>query len=367
MITNPHIHLNKKSCPLLAEDENARLYELKMVNALGSELVISSYGLTIQNYLVKDKSDNETDIVLGCAGVAGYIKQTKYIGSIVGPFANRIAQGKMPTGNQQHLLSQNSFPHHLHGGEQGLNTAVWLFDSISSNASHCCVTAILWREAGIDGYPGNTEFRVKFVFLNDNSLEISVEASCDADTHINLTHHTYFNLTGMEKGDLNSHLFRVHSNKITEVNEEGIPTGKIMDVTGMDLDFSSYKVWQDALSSNSKLVKNQKGIDHNYVFKQENNKQLRLMAEAFNPANGIKLEVSSTQPGMQFYSGQHLGGQLGRNQEIINDYSGFCFEPQHFPDTPNQPEFPSTLIKANELYSEKIVYKAYPILEDYSN
>lgn len=350
-----HALISKMSYGSFSDGQNAELVCFR--NSSGTEVRITNLGLTIVNFFVMDRNGISRDIICGCDSAEDYFHQQAYLSSIVGRYANRIAHGKFKIGDQQYQLPLSLPPHTLHGGKSGFHRKLWrirkaeLIDQIP--------TAIfeLIDEDGSEGWPGEQTTVITISLNDDNELKIDMQAQCTKDCHINLTHHAYFNLTGDINDDLSSHEFKLNTQLITEVDHEAIPTGEIVDISETALDFKTFKSPYEALNSEDDRVKRAGGVDHNFVYKTENTSQLMEMAQAQESNSGLRLTVYSTQPGMQFYTGQFMSGTPARGGKEYAAHGGFCFEPQHFADTPNKPKFPSTLIKAGEQYQQTMIFK----------
>ncbi len=325
-------------------------------NEKGTEVRISNYGLTIVNFLVNDKSGDQRDIILGCDTITDYYHQQAYLSCIIGRYGNRIANGSFEINGEHFQLPLSLPPHTLHGGTKGFHSRIWRIKK--AELINRIPTAIFELQSpdGDEGWPGNLTSEVTVSLDNENNLKWDMQAVCDKDCHINMTHHAYFNLTGNSADTLESHEFKLHSNRITEVDEEAIPSGEIVDVSHSGLDFTEFKSVQSAYNSNDSRVKMASGVDHCFVFETENTGLLKLMAEAKEQSSGLHLKTYSTQPGVQFYTGQFMSGTPARGGTEYGTNGGFCFEPQHFANSPNQSNFPSTLIPAGQTYNQTIIY-----------
>jgi len=325
-------------------------------NDQGTEVSLCNWGLTLTSFTLLDKHQQATNILLHCDHLADFERQCASLNAIVGRYGNRIAEGKLPVGDQIHQVTVNLPPHHLHGGEVGFSKVLWHIRK--AEIVEGVPTAILEYQAkdGEEGFPGNLFCQITVQLHHDNELRFTLTAEPDADTHVNLTHHAYFNLSGQFNQPLDQHLFKIHSQQITEVDADGIPTGELTKISQTPLDFSEFKTLD--LDSQHPLMTRADGFDHNFVFKTRNSSDAQVMVEVKNPDNGICLTLTSTQPGMQFYSGQYLGGTPGPDGQIYESYRGFCLEPQHFPDTPNHSHFPTTLVRKGEKYQQVFSYHA---------
>lgn len=322
-----------------------------LINKHGTEVHFCNLGLTLLNFFVNDQNGHKTNIVLGCDTLKDYEEQTGYLGAFIGRYGNRIHNGEFSLGDASFSVSNNEEGRtHLHGGHIGFDKVIWNISSAEVIHGVPTLVAEYFSPDKEEGYPGNLNCKITITLSESNELNFELRAVSDSDTHVNLTHHGYFNLTGETNHSLDEHQFRIHSDEVTEVDSNCIPTGKYVSVTDTILDFSEFKSVSSVIHSKDPLVVSQRGIDHNFVFKKENSNKEVKMAEVYNPNNGITLTVSSDQPGVQFYTAQHLQGAPARDKQTYNSYTGFCLEPQHFPDSPNHSHFPSTLLKAGDEY-----------------
>jgi aldose 1-epimerase len=303
----------------------------------GLEMNVLTFGCIIASLRVPDAGGQSANVVLGFDRLEPYLNASPYLGAVAGRYANRIAHARFAIDGREHRVSPNDPPHHLHGGLRGFDKHVWEAEA-SGNG-----TAVVFRRSspeGEEGYPGALDAQVTYT-LAGRELRVGYEAIAHAATHVNLTQHSYFNLRG--HGDVLDHVLTIHASTYLPVDERLIPTGEFAPVAGTPFDF------QDPASIGSRLrtehvqLVRAGGYDHNFVLNRSDTR-LTLAARVLEPASGRTLEVRTTEPGLQFYSGQ------------VVDYRGFCLEPQHFPDTPNRAEFPSTLLRPGERYQSTSVY-----------
>ena len=321
---------------------NALLYTLKNKNGL--TVKITSYGGCITEILVPDKSGKVADVVLGFDNLDQYLKESPYFGATVGRYANRIAKGKFSLDGVEYTLPINNAPNSLHGGPRAFNNVNW-----QSEATGDALTLKHFSGDGDQGYPGNLHTTVVFSFSDTNDLRIDYEATTDKPTPINLTNHSYFNLAGAGSGTILDHVLTLNAKKYTPVDDTLIPTGQIAPVAGTPMDFTSPK------PIGSRIDKVGAGYDHNYVLGDSG--KLELAATVQEPKSGRVVEVLTTQPGIQFYTGNFLDGHIKGLGGAYGKHGAFCLETQHFPDSPNHPNFPDTILRPGETYKQTTVYR----------
>ncbi|MGC8742454.1 MAG: aldose epimerase family protein [Verrucomicrobiia bacterium] len=335
------------------EGKNIDQYVLK--NNKGMTVKIITYGGIITELLVPDKNGRVNDVVLGFDDLKGYLKGHPYFGAIVGRVANRIAGGKFKLGDKEYTLAKNNGPNHLHGGIRGFDKVIWNAEPIYRSEGVGVRLSYLSPD-GEEGYPGNLSVTVVYLLSNENELKIEYKATTDKETIINLSNHSYFNLLGAENGLILDHELFINANYYTPVDDTLIPTGEIKPVEGTPLDFRKpTKI--GARIEQVKVGDNPSGYDHNYVLNGGGVK-LDLAAQVYEPTTGRFMEVYTTEPGIQFYSGNFLDGTLtGKKGVIYKKHHGFCLETQHFPDSINHPNFPSVVLKPGQMYTQTTVYK----------
>ncbi len=321
------------------------LYLYKIKNSNGLEVHISNYGATILSIFTPDKNDNLNDIVLGFDSLDDYQSdRNPYFGATCGRYANRIKDGKFSIGNNVFYLPKNDNCNSLHGGIDGFDKKIWNHE-INDNI------VIMTRVSpdGEEGYPGNLTIKVYFSLTELNELVIKYKASTDKSTVVNLTNHSYFNLSG--KDNILDHLLKINADQYTDVDDLAIPTGKLKNVKSTEMDFLTEK----RIGKDINLVQGL-GYDHNYCI-NKNNESIVLAAEVFDPLSGRTLHCITNEPGIQFYTGNFLDGLVGKKGNRYYKHSGFCLETQHFPDSPNNNHFPSTVLNPNENYFSVCIYK----------
>jgi aldose 1-epimerase len=330
-----------------ADGKEVFLYTL--TNAKGTVVKISTYGGIVTSWVAADKQAQQSSIVLGFDSLSGYLAKPPYFGALIGRYGNRIAKGKFKIDTTVYTLAANNVPNHLHGGNKGFDKVVW--DAAVENDSTAALQLSYLSKDGEEGYPGNLKVDVKYSLTDEDELKIEYNASTDKATVVNLTNHSYFNLTGDVANTILDHELEVDADNYTPVDSTLIPTGKIVTVKGGPFDFT--KATKIGLRIDS--VKG--GYDHNFVLNKKNN-SLTKVATLSEEKTGRKLEVFTMEPGLQFYSGNFLDGTIKTSGgKAINQHTGLCLETQHFPDSPNQPAFPSTLLLPGQMYHTVTVYK----------
>jgi aldose 1-epimerase len=329
--------------------EGIAVTEYTVSNPQGMRLSFMNYGGTVTKIIVPDRNSKPTDVVLGFDSLPGYLqKEDPYFGSLIGRYGNRIAKGRFQLNGQEYQLATNNNGNSLHGGLKGFDKVIWTVEKGAGDSS-----AILTYRSkdGEEGYPGNLDVKVTYTLTANNEFRIEYSAVTDKDTPVNLTNHAYFNLSSGEADDILSHELRIDANKFTEVDSLLIPTGTLATVDNGPMDFRTPKL----IGRDINAVAG--GFDHNWVLNNYNG-VLRNVATLYYPPNGIQMDVLTTEPGLQFYSGNFLDGTLQqtKNGRKYPLHGALCLEAQHYPDSPNQPDFPSTILKPGETYSQTTVY-----------
>jgi aldose 1-epimerase len=330
------------------EGQFVDLYTL--TNANGMIVKITNYGGIVTSLQVPDKNGQLDDVVLGFDSLDKYLGGHPYFGALIGRYGNRIAKGKFTLNGTEYKLATNNGENHLHGGIQGFDKVIWNGEIIKKENEVGIKLSYLSKD-GEEGYPGNLSVVVIYTLTNNNELKISYEAETDKPTPVNLTHHSYFNLKGAGNGDILGHLLTFDADRFTPVDEGLIPTGELKSVKDTPMDFTVPKAIGERISQ----VKG--GYDHNYVLNGWDG-SLKRAAKVVEPLSGRVMEVWTTEPGLQFYSGNFLDGTItGKNGKVYDKHYGFCLETQHFPDSPNKPQFPSTILEPGEKYTQTTVYR----------
>lgn len=313
-----------------------------LTNSLGFEVSVTNYGGAVTSLKTPDRAGNFGEIALGFETLDEYVHNPRYFGALIGRHANRIARGRFSLNGVEYQLPCNNGANHLHGGFKGFDKRVW-----DVRESEKTLHLTYFSKDGEEGYPGNVTAAVDFTLL-DNELHIDYRATTDRDTLVNLTNHSYFNLRG--EGTILNHQLTLNADSFTPVSEDLIPTGEIRSVEGTPMDFRNGKAIGADLDAAG-------GYDHNFVLNNYDG-SMKPALRLYDPSTGRILEVLTTQPGMQFYSGNFLDGTLvGRNSVPYVKYAGLCLEPQHFPDAPNHSNFPSTVLRPGEEYRQSTIYR----------
>jgi aldose 1-epimerase len=338
-----------------ATKDGIKVDKYTLTNGKGASAEIITYGGIMTALNVPDRDGNFDDVLLGFDSVAGYEANSPYFGAIIGRYGNRIAKGKFTLDGKEYTLAVNDGENSLHGGIKGFDKVVWSAVPSACNREASLTLAYISKD-GEEGYPGTLKVIVKYSLTVDNELVMEYEATTDKPTVLNLTNHNYYNLAGQGNGDVLSHELMVDAFGITPVDEGLIPTGEILKVYG-PFDFSSPKAIGKDINSDDQQMIYGGGYDHNFVL-NKHNKKMTLAATVFEPTTGRFMEVWTEEPGLQFYSGNFLDGSFaGKEGKVYKKRYAFCLETQHFPDSPNKPQFPSTVLRPGEVYKTKTVYK----------
>lgn len=326
-----------------------------LTNSHGIEVDVLSYGGIITRLVVPDKEGNPGDIVLGLDSLEEYVASSPYFGAIIGRYGNRIANGSFELDGTEYQLVTNDGENHLHGGAEGFDKRNWTMEPFES-ADSVGVMLSLTSPDGDQGYPGELRAQVVYALTNDNELDLQFTATTTEPTIVNLTHHSYFNLAG-ERDTILAHELTIPADRFTPVRAGLIPTGALRDVSGTPFDFRKPKAIGEDIDADNEQLHLGLGYDHNWVLKDQAGDELTLAARLSEQQSGRVLEVWSVEPGVQFYSGNFLDGSLSRKGVKHQYRSGLCLEPQHFPDSPNHPHFPSTTLRPGDTYESRIVYR----------
>lgn len=332
--------------------ESVTLYTLK--NAKGMEVRIMNYGGIIQKILTPDRTGKVEDVVLGFETLAEYIKDTPYFGAIVGRFGNRIAAGKFTLDGKEYTLAAQNNGQHLHGGLVGFDKKVWKVEAASAQSLSLSYVSKDMEE----GFPGNLSVKMTYTLSDDNELGISYEATTDKATVLNLSNHSYFNLSGNAKRDILNQEVQIEASRLVAVNKVLIPTGELTPVKGTPFDFTKPHVVGDRINdTSSEQIVLGGGYDHCWVLDKPAGTYAKI-ATVVEPVSGRKMVVCTDQPGVQFYTGNFLDGHLiDKYGAKITKRHGLCLETEHFPDSPNQPAFPTTVLRPGEVYKTKTAYQ----------
>lgn len=335
---------------LFGNFEGKAVTEYTLTNTKGMQVSIINYGGTITRLIVPGKNDSLADVVTGFDSLAGFLqKGNPYFGALIGRYGNRIAKGKFTLGGKEYTLAGNDHGNSLHGGNKGYDKVYWNIEKMPGDTS---LKLTYTSKDGEEGYPGNLNVQVVYTLTQDNGVKLEYTATTDKATPINLTSHAYFNLSGGKDSTILDHELMISAARYTPVNDQLIPTGKMDAVAGTPMDFTtSKKIGRD-------IAKVTGGYDHNWIL-NKNDSSLTMVATLSDTASGRVMEVWTTEPGLQFYSGNFLDGTLTHTKagKKYVKYAALCLETQHYPDSPNQPAFPSAILKPGETYKQTTVYK----------
>lgn len=324
-----------------------------LVNKNGMKAVITSYGGKLISLWVPDKNGVLGDVVLGYDSASQYVKGNPYFGAMIGRFGNRIARGSFKIGEEEYKLATNNGTNALHGGPNGFHNVYWQLKPVSAES----LELYYLSKDGEEGYPGNLKVKVTYSLTDNNELVIGYEATTDKTTIVNLTHHSFFNLAGEGYPTILDHTLYINADKFTPVDAGLIPSGELAPVIGTPFDFTKPTAIGNRIDGEDIQLKNGNGYDHNWVLVRKG-AGLELAARVEEPTTGRSMEVWTTEPGLQFYAGNFLdGSDIGKGGKKYPYRSAFCLEAQHFPDSPNQPGFPSTFLEPGQVYKQTTVYK----------
>jgi aldose 1-epimerase len=337
-----------------SEGRPAQLYTL--TNANGMQAEVTDYGAILVRLFTPDRQGRLSDIVLGYNRLEDYANDSAYFGAVVGRFGNRIANGEFSLDGVSFTLAQNNGTAHLHGGKIGFDRVLWKAEPLLVNNT----VGLELRYPSVDGeegYPGNLDVTVRYWLTNDNAWKVEYEATTDKATPVNLTQHSYFNLKGEGVGDILDHILSLNAKRFTPTNADLIPTGELRSVSGTPFDFTQPHIIGERLGSADEQLKLAGGYDHNWVI-DRSGPGLISAATVYEPTSGRTLEVLTEEPGVQFYCGNFMkGDQVGKTGQTYPHRGGFCLETQHFPDSPNHPYFPSTILRPGSRYHTSTVFK----------
>ncbi len=347
------VRLEKTNFGAMPDGRTVWLFTL--TNAKGIKAKVMSYGATLTALEAPDREGKSADVTLGFDNLPDYLAKNRFFGSIAGRYANRIANGTFTLDGKIYQLAVNSKPNHIHGGVKGFDKQVWNAEPFERE-HEAGVTFTYFSRDGEEGYPGNLKATVIYTLNNLNELSIQYYAETDKPTPVNLTNHAYFNLAGQGNGDVLNHFVMINADRFTPVNENLIPTGELRAVQNTPLDFTRPVRIGERIEDSSQQMQFGKGYDHNFVLNSQDG-SLALAARVSEPSSGRVMEVYTTQPGVQLYTGNFLDGVAGKEGKAYQRRYGFCLETQHYPNSPNQPNFPSAILKPGEKYDQKTVFK----------
>ncbi len=336
-----------------AEGQDIDLYTL--TNAHGLEARITNYGGVLVSLKVPDKNGKFDDVVLGYDKLDDYVQTRRYLGALIGRYGNRIAKGRFTLNGVEYKLAVNNGENHLHGGLKGFDKVIWKAKPLPVKDGVALELTYLSRD-GEEGYPGNLSVRVVYTLSDKDELRLDYSATTDKETVINLTNHSYFNLAGQGNGTILNHRLMVAASRYTPVDAGLIPTGDLASVAGTPFDFMKLTAIGDRIDQDNEQLKLGKGYDHNFVLDGPRG-QLRQAARVVEPSTGRSMDIWTTEPGIQLYTGNYLDGFSGKGGKVYNQRFAFCLETQHFPDSPNKSSFPSTVLKPSQRYQTTTIYK----------
>lgn len=338
----------------LKDGSKISLYTLR--NSNGAVVKVMNYGGIITSFEVPDKNGNLVDVVLGYDSLAQYEKRNPFFGALVGRYGNRIANAKFSLDGVEYELAKNNNGNHIHGGTKGFDKVVWAIEEAPSSDGVAIKLSYLSKDME-EGYPGNLNVEVTYTLTDDNAFQIDYKATTDKKTIVNLTQHAYFNLNG-NKSDVLNHEISINGDQLVAVNEALIPKGELMPVEDTPFDFRTPFRIGERIDNDHEQLRFGKGYDHCWVINGQPGGEARPAAEVYDPMSGIEMTVYTTEPGIQFYTGNFLDGTItGKNGVVYNKRSGFCLETQHFPDSPNQSQFPSVVVSPGETYTSRTIYQ----------
>jgi aldose 1-epimerase len=345
---NKELTIEKKAFGKTPDGKLVDLYTL--TNVHGLKAAIMTYGGILVSLEVPDRNGKLGDVVLGYDSLGGYLDKSPYFGAIVGRYGNRIANGRFTLRGVTYRLATNDGKNHLHGGLKGFDKVVWDAEPIRQDSAVGVKLSYLSKD-GEEGYPGNLSCTVAYLLTNKNELIITYDATTDKPTVVNLTHHSYFNLAGQGAGDVLGHELSINATKYTPVDNGLIPTGELKSVKGTPMDFTT------PTAIGARIAQVEGGYDHNYVLDGGGGSMV-LAARVYEPTTGRIMEILTTQPGLQFYSGNFLDGTItGKGGKVYKKHYGFCLETQHFPDSPNKPDFPSVVLNPGDHYRQETIHR----------
>lgn len=337
----------------LPDGREATIYQI--VSPTGMVMEATNYGGIITRLTAPDRNGQYQDVVLGYDNLEDYLEDTPYFGALIGRYGNRIAGGAFTLDGEIYTLAKNNGENHLHGGIQGFDKVLWEAQPFSMGSEYG-LTLEYESPDGEEGYPGNLSVKVTYLLTADNRLIVSYQATTDKATPVNLTQHTYFNLAGPDSDSILDHELMLSADHFTPIDEGLIPTGEIQPVEGTPFDFREPTAIGERINADNEQLTNGLGYDHNWVL-SDMSAAMRVAARVHEPGSGRVLEVITEEPGIQFYSGNFLDGSLtGKYGNAYTYRSGFCLETQHFPDSPNQPSFPSTILRPGDTYQTRTIF-----------
>lgn len=336
--------------------DGKKVYLFTLTNNSGAKVKITNYGAAVVALIIPDRNGKMEDVVTGFENLEGYINDKSFFGVTVGRYGNRIANSKFKIDGIEYTVTANEGENHLHGGNIGFFKAVWDAEPLETEEGPAVKLTLLSPD-GDEGYPGNVNMEVVYTFTNTNELIIDYKGTTDKPTVLNPTHHSYFNISGDFTKPITSQILQIDADYYTPVNDKLITTGELAKVENTPLDFRQPQVIGDRINDDFIQLKYSGGYDHNWVINGYDGK-VKKAVELYEPVSGRVLEVLTDQPGVQFYSGNFMNGTItGKGGVVYNHRTGLCLEPQHFPDSPNKPDFPSTILRPGETYKQTTIYR----------
>ena len=333
----------------LPDGRQADLFTL--TNSSGMKATLTNYGAITVSLEVPDAAGNLTDVTLGYDTLEEWLGSTSYFGATVGRYANRIAKGKFELDGKTYTLATNNDENHLHGGIKGFDKVLWDAETVETDGA-VGVTFTYLSKDGEEGYPGNLKVTAAYSLDEQNAFKVAFSATTDKPTVVNLAHHTYWNLAGPAAGDILGHELMFTADKYTPVDAGLIPTGELKDVKGTPMDFTT------PTAIGERIAQVEGGYDHNFVLRNQDSSKVALAARVLEPKSGRIMEIHTDQPGIQFYSGNFLDGTVtGKGGVVYKKHYGFCLETQHYPDSPNKPDFPPVVLRPGETYRHTMIHK----------
>ena len=343
------VKMNRSSFGTLTDGSPVTLYT--MTNANMAELQVMDYGATIVSIKVPDKNGTISEVTLGFDSLAGYLDRSPFFGSVVGRYGNRIGDAQFTLDGVDYSLTVNNNGNHLHGGKKGFDKQLWQAKVLSDSSVQFSYTS----PDGEEGYPGTLQATVTYTLTGDNAVRLDYEAATDKPTIVNLTNHTYFNLRDAGETNILDHELMIDADHYVPVDDELIPTGEMVSVEGTPFDFRKATPIGARIDADHPQIENGGGYDHNFVLNHETG-SLDELIKVYEPATGRTMTVATTEPGVQFYTGNFLSGLKGRSGTVYNKRAAFCLETQHYPDSPNNPQFPSVVLRPGETYQSTTIY-----------
>ncbi|UQV46156.1 galactose mutarotase [Janthinobacterium lividum] len=337
---------------ILPDGQHVSVFTL--TNRQGMQVKVLDFGAIISEIHVPDRDGTLADVVLGFERIEPYLANSAFLGAVIGRFGNRIAEGRFSLDGKDYQLAVNNAPNHLHGGNQGFHQVMWQAEPFTRDDA-VGVTFLRSSPDGEDGYPGQLDVTVVYELDNDNALSLRYHAVTDQATPVNLTNHSYFNLAG--QGTILGHALSINADRYLPVDAGSIPTGELADVSGTPFDLRQSTVIGDSIALPHEQIRIGRGYDHNFVLNQKADHRLNLAATVRDPVSGRVMQVYTQEPGIQFYTGNFLDGSQHGKQGPIRHRGALCLETQHFPDSPNQSHFPSTILRPGQVYQTQTVYR----------